>query len=165
MVDKKIFISKMGLSHTSKIGHQLHEVYNGEENALQIEKLYKTNFVCRFRSVSHDFPFGSEICYFRGFIKGSDSLNTEINMVKFETSTTDAVNQFEVKYWKNISLDEAQEAGILRYGRQKSQFFVIVRLCSSMDTVFLVTYLPTILMNIINQAVVYIGSSEQSSQE
>ena len=85
-------------------------------------------------------------------------------MVKFESSTTDAVNQFEVKYWKNISLDEAREAGLMRYGQQKSQFYVIVRLCSSMDTVFLVTYLPTILMNIINQAVVYIGGSEQSSQ-
>ena len=154
----------MGSSDTLKIGHQLHEVYSGEENALQIEKVYKTNFVCRFRSVSHDFPFGSEICYFRGYIKGSDSLNTEINMVKFESSTTDAVNQFEVKYWKNISLDEAREAGLMRYGQQKSQFYVIVRLCSSMDTVFLVTYLPTILMNIINQAVVYIGGSEQSSQ-
>ena len=164
MVDEKIFILKMGSPHTVKIGHHLHEVYIGEENALQIEKVYKTNFVCQFRSVSHDFPFGSEICYFRGYIKGSDSLNTEIKMVNFESSTAADVNQFEVKFWKNISLDEAQEAGILRYGYQKSQFFVIVKLCSSMDTIFLVTYLPTILMNIINQAVVYIGN-DQSSQE
>ena len=107
----------MGSPHTVKIGHHLHEVYIGEENALQIEKVYKTNFVCQFRSVSHDFPFGSEICYFRGYIKGSDSLNTEIKMVNFESSTAAAdVNQFEVKFWRNISLDEAQEAGILRYG-------------------------------------------------
>ena len=116
MVDEKIFILKMGSPHTVKIGHHLHEVYIGEENALQIEKVYKTNFVCQFRSVSHDFPFGSEICYFRGYIKGSDSLNTEIKMVNFESSTAADVNQFEVKFWKNISLDEAQEAGILRYG-------------------------------------------------
>ena len=155
----------MGSSHMSKIGHHLHEVYSGEENALQIEKVYKTNFVCRFRSVSHDFPFGSEICYFRGYIKGSDSLNTEINLVNFESSTAAAdVNQFKVKFWKNISLDEARESGIMRYGQQKSQFFVIVKLCSNMDTIFFVTYLPTILMNIINQAVVYIGN-DQSSQE
>ena len=165
LVDQKILISKMASPQISKIGHQLHEIYSGEENAMLLEKVFRINFVCRFRSLSQFFPFGSEKCHFRGFIKGSDSLNTQINISSFKSFTADTINQFKVKDWKIPTLDEAQQAGLMHYGQDtKGQFFVMVTLCSNMDTIFFVTYLPTILMNIINQAVVYIGS-DQSNQE
>ena len=165
LVDQKILISKMASPQISKIGHQLYEVYSGEENALLLEKVFRINFVCRFRSLSQFFPFGLEKCHFRGFIKGSDSLNVQINNVSFKTFTADTINQFKVKDWKIPSLYEAQQAGLMQYGQNsKAQFFVMVTLCSNMDTIFFVTYLPTILMNIINQAVVYIVS-EQLNQE
>ena len=165
LVDQRILISKMGSPKTSRIGHQIHEVYSGGENALLLEKFYRTNFVCRFESLSAYFPFGLEKCHFRGFIKGSDSLNADLNIVNFQSMTADTINQFKVKDWRIPSLDDAQKAGIMHYGQHtKGQFYVVVTLCSNLDTIFFVTYLPTILMNIINQAVVYIGSRE-SSQE
>ena len=155
----------MGFSYSSKQGHQFHELYNGEENALVLEKVYKTNFVCRFKGLSHYFPFGLEICYFRGFIKGSDSLNTQINIDKFESFAASTVNQFKVQEWKIPTLDQAQEAGIMHYGQNTTaQFFVTMKLCSNLMSIFLVTYLPTILMNIINQAVVYIVSESSQVQ-
>ena len=155
----------MGSPQTFRMENQLHEIYSGGENALLLEKFHRTNFVCRFKSLSANFPFGLEKCFFRGFIKGSDSLIAEFNIVSFNSMTADTINQFKVKDWKIPSLKEAQQAGIMHYGQgSKGQFFVLVTLCSNLDSIFFVTYLPTILMNIINQAVVYTGLTE-SSQE
>ena len=108
-------------------------------------------FICIYNNI-YLYPFGEEICSIRMFIPGADNSLTHLLPEKLVYGGPKDVGQYVVKEWKVFSELVVDET----YGLK-----VTVRLGRNMKSILLVTYLPTFLMNIINQMMNYITTSDK----
>ena len=125
--------------------HKNLEVYDGAENSIVDNNYYNGAFTCPYDGIK-TFPFGHLTCSFHIQFYGSDSKATVFDLDKnvfFIGKNT--VNQYNI-LGVSGSISESKE-----------EIEVTFKLSSDFQSVLLVTYLPTILMNIINQAVVYVS--------
>ena len=121
------------------------ELYPGEENPLEMEIMYQGVFNCPYSEI-RKYPFDESRCKIR--IKcigeGCDRINLnpgELNILP------DFFGQYKVLKGNKT---------VTKIGKYTLTLDII--LGRNIGSIFLVTYLPTILMNIINQATVYVGS-------
>lgn len=118
------------------------EVYNGIHHSLNMVIMKRAEFICTFNNIKY-YPFASQFCDFGFYLKGpAFSLATIIP--KNITHSTSSVAQYQVGEW------------IFKNGTENT-VRVIVKLERQLYSIFMVTYLPTILMNIINQASIFIS--------
>ena len=120
------------------------EKYHGKYNPFILNQRIQAKFVCDFDRMK-DYPFGIQKCFMIIGIKGVGKL------VNFRMNR------------KNLSLKkgfnkEIEQYTIINWSVEKSinESHIVLHMKRNIQSIVMVTYLPTILMNIINQAVVYI---------
>ena len=153
MIDENIYVRRLGEPTLSGDvdTFQVEEKYQGTENAIVYSLISQATFNCPFSSIKF-YPFGEEECRFQFYIGGSDNRLTNISdhQIKVLIPELDLeIGQYMVKgvSMKKVN-NKAKDNGqkILR-----QQMVVSIYLTRSIVSILLVTYLPTALMNIINQ--------------
>ena len=126
------------------------EIYKGSKNPIKAELFLRARFLCNFQSIDEDYPFGIDNCNFYIYLK--DNQNGVVKL-KLKQSLTDfgpsTVSAFRIVGWKAAE-------GHLAAKEYLKAISVEVTLKLRFFSIFMVTYLPTILMNVINQATNYI---------
>lgn len=138
-MDKKGLIEKNGKPFLEK--PSTIEYYTGAENSIKYLVTKKATFTCNFLGIIQ-YPFGNDNCSFFIFISGSNNKKTTLIHPKpldYKGSMT--VGEFQINGWE-----------IKEGFRSISGLEVSVSLKSEVIGILLVTYVPTIMMNIINQA-------------
>ena len=114
-----------------------------------MKTLYKANFICSFNELQR-YPFNTQICEFKLFISGVDNMVTDLRMLEdIRDGGPPTVDQYVVLNW---TMREGNVTGDFR------GLIVSVELGSNLMSIFLVTYLPTIIINTINQATNYLDT-------
>ena len=121
------------------------EVYSGKENPLKIFIARRKEFSCSFDKIKN-FPFGKQKCSVMFHLTGAGATNRIDTAVQTEASV---VGQYVIVDW--IVSQKIND----KNGRNMTVVTMI--LTRNILNVFMVTYLPTILMNLINQATNYIS--------
>ena len=124
------------------------EVYEGQHNALELNIKMRQDVVCSFENIIH-YPFRDESCELIMFIGGQANKMVNIDPYFIEDRGPVSVNQFLVNEWR-ISGDTMT-------GSTERIMRIQLILSRKLSNIFLITYLPTILMNVINQATNYIN--------
>ena len=125
------------------------ESYKGSENTIQKKTFHQAEFICSFENIT-SYPFDDQNCYIQFYISGTDNELTNLKHGVLETKGTaqpsSTVGHYAVRKW-TISTGPNGGGG--------NSLILTVQLGRNIGSVFLVTYVPTILMNIINQATNY----------
>ena len=147
--DHKIFIVKTG---TPKLSGgidelDLREIYDGHANPLMYKSEHNMRFFCSFDGIGQ-YPFETEICSFYFFLNGPANNITNIKS-KLEAPANKIIGKYLLSGWEVKYNDTYPRSS-------KKMVKVSVSLRREPVSIIMVTYLPTILMNIINQATNYI---------
>ena len=148
-IDREVTIQKR---HNATISGDLHhlnvnETYKGSDNPITMTSLFQGDFICTFSGISR-YPFDTQECSVELYIPGTANNLTRLVPTSISNEGPSSVGQYDVMGW-HIHTDK------LRGG--KNGLRVSVGLRRNLASIFLVTYLPTILMNLINQATNYLG--------
>ena len=142
------------------------EIYRGDENVIILNIVEQATFHCPFDNINL-YPFEIQKCTFYIKIEGPDKFITRLSPWNLSVSAVSAKGNVKGQYFivdwtmsetegeyaendDNLNLRHAE------LGSGDPAVGVTVTLSRRLGAVFLVTYLPTILMNIINQSTVYI---------
>ena len=112
----------------------------------------RTTFSCYFDNIGQ-YPFKEQTCGFSLYLRGTPHDYMHLRLGQFNDKSPKLIGQYVVKkwIWEN-STDEKTNKNVIR---------VSVVLTRDFYSIFLVTYLPTIFMNIINQVSNYINSKSK----
>ena len=136
------------------VGLVTDEIYDGASNQLELKMEKRKLFTCSFDGISN-YPFGDQVCQFKFFIEGSSNQLTHLKAERLVENYQETVGRYKVKTWKiKEEYFMATEMNVTS---------VSMYLYRDLQSVFMVTYLPTILMNIINQATNYITGDDKYS--
>ena len=109
-------------------------------NTIVMQQVIQAKFSCVFDNIKN-FPFGNQFCSMKFGLNGLDGLiNLKLANLTYEMEYD--LEQYVVYDWKNSSSNH-------------NEIILSVLLQRQFLSILMVTYLPTILMNIINQAIVY----------
>ena len=129
----------------------IREVYEGSENPFNILLEKRIKFTCLFDNIRF-YPFGEQVCSLKFYLEGADSNLTNINPREILNKGQTEFGQYVIKSW---TMEE-------EFNRRKNIKVSLV-LSRKIRSIFMVTYLPTILMNLVNQATNYIKSEDHFS--
>ena len=123
------------------------EIYLGRDHTLKMVMKMRSQFICSFDKIAN-YPFGEQECYMGFYIEGHSNQMTDLLPSNFSGSKGIFSGEYFIKNWKfNRKYEPESGEWSLRVTMVLSrQFFGI----------FMVTFFPTILMNIINQAATFI---------
>ena len=124
------------------------ESYDGSNTPLIIISEHNMRFFCGFDGISQ-YPFEIEACSFHFYLDGPANIGTNINGHMLGVPARRFIGQYEIKGWTKVLNLSINDSG-------KKTVKVTVKLTKSPVSIILVTYLPSLLMNIINQATNYI---------
>ena len=127
---------------------KIKEIYSGQENPLTILVKKRVKFSCSFDNIKN-FPFGKQRCSMNFYILGSDNKLTEFHPDQLVNFGAEEIGQYVIQSWEMESK--------LTPGNKEKIVEVSMILTRKIGSVFMVTYLPTILMNMINQVTNYIN--------
>ena len=139
-------------SEEKNVGLTTDEIYEGASNQLELKMERRKRFTCSFDEI-RNYPFGEQICQLTFFIEGSSNQLTNLKAERLVENHSKSVGEYIVKEWK-MSESNFSATGV-------KVIIVSMSLYRELQSVFIVTYLPTILMNIINQATNYISSQNR----
>ena len=146
----KVFVRK-NISDTTLSGEndqvKVREVYSGKNNALMKVTKKRLKFACSF-DYMESYPFKKQVCFFSFTLVGSDNAILIPDQLTIKSLTK--VGHYEIEKWsmENVT-NEINEIKV-------SMLFKI-----DLMSIFMVTFLPAILMNMINQATNYITSNNK----
>ena len=126
-------------THSSK----MEEFYKGSEHMIVINEKMRGKFLCNFDQIKY-YPFETQVCSIIIHLAGSARQLTNLTLTLSESEKSKkSIGQFLVDRWINIK----------EFGQEPEENRVIVSLVLSRDlkVTVLVTHLPTLLMNMINQ--------------
>ena len=147
-IHRHITIEKLGHAVMDGGLEYLHanETYSGSANPITLEIRYQGEFYCDFSQIGN-YPFDTEECSVGLYISGSMRNFTKLVLTQpVADFGPSSVADYSVKSWQI-------ESGSLEEGIGGVK--VTVELGRSIGSIFTVTYLPTILMNLVNQATNY----------
>ena len=127
------------------------EVYHGRENPFNLLTEKRIKFTCLFDNIKF-YPFGSQICSLKFYLEGADSNLTNILPREIINRGQKEFGQYVIKSW-------TMEADFT----ERKYIRVSMVLSRNIGSILMVTYLPTILMNLANQATNYIRSDDKYS--
>ena len=146
-VDRRILVKKQGAVSMTGGMDVLHpnETYSGNENTLTLEVMYQANFFCDFAGIAM-YPFDVQECTISLQISGASNNLTRLIAMPIQDQGPSSVGQYDVTGWTVVS---ARSSG------GQNELRITAYLGRNVASVFFITYLPTILMNLINQATNY----------
>ena len=150
VMDEIVTIRRSGNAVMSAGMQSLHsnETYLGIENPITMRTLYQGDFVCSFEGIV-SFPFDSHQCSVEFYISGVANNMTDLIPGNLTDQGPSSVGQYRVRGW-------GMTARTLQGGN--SGIRLTVQLGRNLVSILLVTYLPTVLMNLVNQVTNYIQS-------
>ena len=143
---KRIYVQKTKIKRVKSDLIFPPETYDGASNPLIYVSEHRMTFFCEFNGIT-EYPFVTNICSFYIYF-GSPGSPTELMTVRssIRAQVNKIIGQYVVTKWE-IKYSETYE---------KEGIKVSVSLKKNPLNIILVTYLPSLLMNIINQAINYI---------
>ena len=129
------------------------ETFSGTDNPIFWKQLIQGSFVCDFDGIVM-YPVGINFCNITIYLKGIANKMTHFSQPSVDSIQPTNVGEFIIK---NISISKSENAGV-------RGVVISVELLRSTFSVFMVTYVPTILMNMINQ-VILLSISSLNSEE
>ena len=133
---------------------QPNEVYTGGENPLKIILERRIRFSCSFDNIKN-FPFGKQKCFLEFRVVGQANAMTTITLEVVRMERVLVVGEYVIEDWVVTNYHNNQT--------RRNMVRVTMILSRNIKSIFLVTYLPTILMNMINQATNYIKDEDKYS--
>ena len=154
VLEKKITVQKNDTATMSKDHTDLNarETYDGATNRLKLLMKLRQEIICSFHNVPQ-YPFSDEECYLQFFLEGAANTLVNFDPCIIKDSGPKVVNQYNIKEWR---IEKSRMAG-----SGDTIVKVTLLLSRQFSGIFLVTYLPTIMMNIINQASNYIQNENK----
>ena len=155
---KNFFIQKKG---GAKITNEVNETYDGAKNKLIVETCNHATFICSFSQTKY-YPHGEQKCSFKVFIPGLANNYTSLVATNLSSRAGATVGQYNVRGWR-VDREEQTIVAASDYSRiqDSTGLIITVTLTRNLQSIILVTYLPTLLMNLINQATNYISSPDK----
>lgn len=148
LLNEEITIRKDSTPSLSKDVDELfhNETFEGSKNPIILKRIYQGRFVCDFDGIS-SYPFGTNTCYVRFYLTG---IANEMVAITNVTLTTMETMNYEVGsyYINQIYTTVRLHSGLNSVG-------INFELLRSRGSIIMVTYLPTFLMNMINQVPFY----------
>ena len=160
---RNFFVERQGKAIMS---NDSDEIYEGKENWLTIETINQASFICLFDNIQF-YPFGTQTCSFKLFIPGIDNNFTRLIAGTFVNNGPKSVGDYEVREWSvkagSVIAENHQHLHQYEYSKMQNNIGVVytVHLSRKIGNILMVTYLPTLLMNLINQATNYISSPDK----
>ena len=158
VMEEKVYVNKTkGSSNIPSIDSlnqiEMNEFYEGKENYLIIESRRRMKFFCSFDQISL-FPFGTEDCQMQLYLSGSAMQLTNLT-VELDTHALDkrSIGQFLIHEWKV----EKRISTVVDPNAPEEEVIVSLILSRDLKVTVMVTHLPTLLMNMINQLTNYIS--------
>ena len=142
--NEKYFVTKTDSASMAEDG--ITEIYEGKTNPLNYVMRSRVIFICSFDS--SNYPFGRQNCSLKFYLKGVANDLCELRPT-FVNRGPLRFGQYVVEQWRTEATEDG-EAG-------NKFVLVTVILTRKFSSIFLATYLPSILMNMINQATNYIS--------
>ena len=124
------------------------EAYEGSENLLQMMIQYQNAFFCSFANIGR-YPFDEEECEIQFRCSEVQCRFVNLNPGKLKI-IPESFGQYHILSEKSTLTQ-----------KKKNGLTIKIKLGRNIIGIFLVTYLPTILMNIINQATNYVQTSNK----
>ena len=158
ILSTELTVERTGQATLSSDMDSLHpkETYKGSENTIHHHSVHQVKFICTFENITL-YPFDEENCKIQFYIPGTNNMLANLIPALLITETNahppSSVGQYAINKW-TISKGPIQGGG--------SGIIVTVKLGRNMASIILVTYLPTILINIINQATNYVHTNGNS---
>ena len=157
-----LFVEKKGLP---LMENEIFESYSGTENWFTLETINQATFICSFDNIK-SYPFGTQKCSFKLFIPGVDNSYTKLSSKSFVDDGPKSVGEYQIVQWTiqiGPVLSQNQEKFKSNYSKTENNIGLIytVHLSRKISNIILVTYLPTLLMNLLNQATNYISSEDK----
>ena len=136
---EEIFVTKLSKPELNGEVDKLdiREVYYGEENPFTIYISKRIKLTCLFDNIKF-YPFGDQLCSLQFYLKGADSNLTIMNPKEIINQGQKEFGQYVIQSW-SIQSDV------------NNKIKVSMKLNRKTRSIFMVTYLPTILMNVANQ--------------
>ena len=124
---------------------QADETYEGGDNPITMSSVYQGDFICRFDAIRR-YPFDNQICSVKFFIQGVQTNFVHLSPKTIFDNGPFEVGQYQVQGWefKDMTINNGKK-GLVFY----------VQLQRNILSIFFITYMPTILMNLVNQATNY----------
>ena len=122
------------------------ETYDGAENPIRLYSVYQGDFICTFSGI-HWYPFDIEQCSVEFFISGHNDELARLIPSKIINLGLTTVGQYDVFGWR---FEESEGLSVGRKGLKMT-----VDLGRNILSIIMVTFLPTVLMNLVNQATNY----------
>ena len=123
------------------------ETYEGKENPFKLTIEERVQFSCTFDNIKN-YPFGQQKCFLEMRMIETDfalnSLQIQFILQHVNNEGPTVVGQYVIKDW---TIDN--EVKHRQTERNMTRVTMVLR--RNIKSIFLVTYLPTILMNMINQ--------------
>jgi len=144
--DKMVYIERKTEPTISGDGSKLNvsELYDGQFNPIILFSEHYIRFLCEFDGISQ-YPFGSEVCSFDFYLDGrANKLTDIITVMKYPKRNV--IGQYEITGWDK-KLHQSKSKDVIR---------ISISLTKRPLSALMMTYLPTLLINIINQATNYI---------
>ena len=149
--DSEIYVTKQQKAELNGEIDKLdiREVYKGSENPFNFLLEKRIKFTCLFDNIKF-YPFGDQVCSLVFSLQGADSNLTNINLRELNNEGQSEFGQYVILSWDVENTN-------------KKYVEVKMVLSRKIGSIFMVTYLPTILMNLANQATNYIRSEDHFS--
>ena len=122
------------------------EFYSGADHSLNLRRQSRNKFSCSFDKMK-DYPFDTQNCSILLYLPVKDSERAKLVGVSLKNLENLEFIQYLVDWKYGSGYDARTEKDVLTVSLILSRKFM---------KIFMVSYLPTILMNIINQATNYI---------
>lgn len=128
------------------------EIFTGSKNKITKKSTFVGTFFCSFENM-HFYPFDTETCFINIIMSARDYDFTNLIPIHLDYHGPEDVENFFIKETKMTTKQFSKvQKGIqikIKFGRR-------------LGSIFLVTYLPTILINTINQATNYFPGTQFS---
>ena len=125
------------------------EAHSGRDFNLHAKIKKSAQFLCSFDNIKW-YPFGEQRCAFGFYIDFPSSEFAELTPLNF-SSRSHPVGQYIVKEWSFKKANSSEEEGLV----------VEMILERDLGSIFMVSFFPSIIINIINQASVYISGDSK----
>ena len=126
-----------------KYSSEMEEHYRGSEHKIVIKEKMRGKFLCNFDQIKN-YPFGTQVCMISIYLSGSARQLTNLTLdLSVNEKSTRLIGQFFVE-----SFDLSKEVDP-NTSEQTVKFSVV--LSRDLKVTVMVTHLPTLVMNMINQ--------------
>ena len=154
--NEKLFAQKEGKPINDLDSFPQTQKFPGSENSLNSHKSCMAKFICSFNK-NEKYPFGQDQkCSFSIYLSGAENRIVDLKQKDLNgpiNSGPSSVGQFRVKDWKSFE-------GIV-IGMDTGIQYTVTLSRNNFGSILLSTYLPSLLMNLINQATNYISSPDK----